>query len=376
MEHQGHEQQQAVDVCKEFVRRGLITITKDGGIIPAVPNDIDYTLQSAATTEEKEAEWVVPGYIPRGCITVIAGEGGVGKTSLWCSLVSSITTGKHSFLLGNAVPKEFTGQPESVLAITSEDSWSHTLVRRLRNNGADLTKVNYIDPGNPRFVEIDFTSAYLKGLVDANRPNVIIFDPVQAFVPLNMKMSDRNAMRKCFSALMAFGEEYGTTCIVIVHANKQSGVWGRKRIADSADIWDASRSILMTGITPDGHTRYVSQEKSNYGPLQETVLFDLKNTVPVFKGFTEKKDRDFVLAESKERVIRPAMETAKEFIIETLEEHKQMEVKELEELAQTVGISKNALKNAKTELNKEGRLHSWSSGFGQNKIFLISLVSE
>ena len=92
MEHQGHEQQQAVDVCKEFVRRGLITITKDGGIIPAVPNDIDYTLQSAATTEEKEAEWVVPGYIPRGCITVIAGEGGVGKTSLWCSLVSSITT--------------------------------------------------------------------------------------------------------------------------------------------------------------------------------------------------------------------------------------------------------------------------------------------
>jgi len=132
----------------------------------------------------------------------------------------------------------------------------------------------------------------------------------------------------------------------------------------------------MTGITPDGHTRYVSQEKSNYGPLQETVLFDLKNTVPVFKGFTEKKDRDFVLAESKERAIRPAMETAKEFIIETLEEHKQMEVKELEELAQTVGISKNALKNAKTELNKEGRLHSWSSGFGQNKIFLISLVSE
>ena len=70
------------------------------------------------------------------------------------------------------------------------------------------------------------------------------------------------------------------------------------------------------------------------------------------------------------------METAKEFIIGTLEEHKQMEVKELEELAQTVGISKNALKNAKAELNKEGKIHSWQTGYKENRVFLISLVSE
>lgn len=375
MEHQKNEQQQAAEVCQELVKRGLVTV-KDGLIIPATSKKADYTLQSAATTKEKEAEWVVPGYIPRGCITVIAGEGGVGKTSLWCSLVSAITTGRHSFLLGNTVPEEFKADPENVLALTSEDSWAHTLVRRLNNNGADLTKVWYIDPGNEHFTELDFTSDYLKGLVEANRPSVIIFDPVQAFVPLNMKMSDRNAMRKCFSALMAFGEEYGTTCIVIVHANKQSGVWGRKRIADSADIWDASRSILMTGVTPDGKTRYISQEKSNYGPLQNTVLFELENTVPVFRGYTEKKDRDFVLAESKERAIRPALETAKDFIIGTLEEHKQMEVKELEELAQTVGVSKSTLKRAKAELNREGRIHTWSNGFGQGKAFLISLLSE
>ena len=90
-------------------------------------------------------------------------------------------------------------------------------------------------------------------------------------------------------------------------------MWGRKRIADSSDIWDASRSILMTGIASDGKTRYISQEKSNYGPLQDTVLFTLENSVPIFKGYTKKKDRDFVLSESKERAIRPATDTAKEF---------------------------------------------------------------
>ena len=332
----------------------------------------DFSLQNAAETEEKQAEWIIPGYIPRGCITVIAGEGGVGKTSVWCSLISSITTGNHSFLLGNAVPKEFSGKAENVLALTSEDSWSHTLVSRLRNNKADLRKVNYIDSGNPRFAEIDFTSDYLKGLVDANRPNVIIFDPIQSFVPTKMKMSDRNAMRKCFSTLMGFGEKYGTTCIIIVHANKQSGVWGRKRIADSSDIWDASRSILMTGIASDGKTRYISQEKSYYGALQDTVLFTLENSVPIFKGYTKKKDRDFVLSESKERAIRPATDTAKEFVMGELEEHAQMEIKELDRLAQLVGISKNALKNSKAELKKEGKIHISAKGFGKDKVYTIS----
>ena len=208
--------------------------------------------------------------------------------------------------------------------------------------------------------------------MDANRPNVIIFDPIQSFVPTKMKMSDRNAMRKCFSTLMGFGEKYGTTCIIIVHANKQSGVWGRKRIADSSDIWDASRSILMTGIASDGKTRYISQEKSNYGPLQDTVLFTLENSVPIFKGYTKKKDRDFVLSESKERAIRPATDTAKEFVMGELEEHTQMEIKELDRLAQLVGIGKNALKNSKAELKKEGKIHISAKGFGKDKVYTIS----
>ena len=90
---------------------------------------------------------------------------------------------------------------------------------------------------------------------------------------------------------------------------------------------------------------------------KEMVLFTLENSVPIFKGYTKKKDRDFVLSESKERAIRPATDTAKEFVMGELEEHAQMEIKELDRLAQLVGISKNALKNSKAELKKEGKIH-------------------
>lgn len=331
------------------------------------------SIEKASNVIIKEPEWLVPGYIPKYGITTIAGEGGVGKTSIWCSLVASITTGSNSFLLGNNIP--FEGNPENVLVLSAEDSWSYVLRKRLEENGANLDRVGFISPENEWFAELDFNGELLKGIIEENKPGVIVFDPLQAFVPANLKMGDRNAMRKCFSPLIGYGEQYKLTSIIIAHANKQSGVWGRKRIADSSDIWDASRSVLMTGITEDGNVRYISQEKSNYGKLSGTVLFSLDECVPKFKCYSTKKDKDFIQAESRERNIRPVVEDAKEFIIDTLKEQKQMDVAELDELAAVNGISKNSLKDAKAALKKEGVTHVWSIGNNREKTrkFIMSL---
>ena len=291
----------------------------------------------------------------------------MGKTSIWCSLVASITSGKQTFLLGNEIP--FNNDPENVIVFSAEDSWTYVLRARLEANGADLDRVGFISPEDERFVDLNFDGDLLKGIIEENRPGVIVFDPLQAFVPANLRMGDRNAMRKCFSPLIGYGEQYKLTSIIIAHANKQSGVWGRKRIADSSDIWDASRSVLMTGLTSEKDVRYISQEKSNYGRLSDTVLFSLDECVPTFKCYSDKKDRDFILADARERNIRPVVEDAKDFIIDTLRERGQMEVSELDELAAANSISKNAMRDAKAALKKEGTTKTWSIGYGNNKKF-------
>lgn len=329
------------------------------------------SVEKACNVIIKEPEWLIPGYIPKYGITTIAGEGGVGKTSIWCSLVASITTGKQSFLTGGGIP--FDAEPEDVLVLSAEDSWSYVLRARLEANGANLERVSYISPEDDRFTDLNFDGDLLKGIIEENRPGVIIFDPLQAFVPANLRMGDRNAMRKCFSPLIGYGEKYGLTSIVIAHANKQSGVWGRKRIADSSDIWDSSRSVLMTGITKDGNTRYVSHEKSNWGKLENSVLYELIDCVPIFKTYTPKKDKEFIQEDARERSIRPVVDDAKDFIIETLSEHKQMEVSELDELAAANSISKNALKDAKAALKKEGLTRVWNVGYGKTKKFVMAL---
>lgn len=271
----------------------------------------------------------------------------------------------------------FQGEPERVLLFSAEDSWEYVLGQRLINNGANMDLINFLSPSNPEFVNLNLNGELLKNFIAEYKPGLVILDPIQSFIPEKLRMGDRNAMRKCFTPLLGYGETYKTTFIIVVHVNKQSGVYGRKRIADSSDIWDASRSVLMLGETQEKGIRYLSQEKSNYGRLEQTVLYTLSDkNVPIFKSYTDKKDRDYVMAESRERSIAPALEDAKIFILDTLREQKQMEVSELDGLAKASGISTNALKNAKAALKKDKEIHTWSIGNGYTeKKFFISLTA-
>lgn len=108
-----------------------------------------------------------------------------------------------------------------------------------------------------RFSEIKFNAPLLEELIREHRPALVVFDPLQSFIPPDIQMGQRNAMRDCLSALIGLGEKYGTTFLIIVHTNKQIGLWGRKRIADSADIWDIARSVLIAGEAEEG-LRYIS----------------------------------------------------------------------------------------------------------------------
>lgn len=130
---------------------------------------------------------------------------------------------------------------------SAEDSLKYTLARRLRKNGANLSRIISLDISDERFQAVKFNSDFLEQLLATYRPELCIFDPIQSFVPADIKMGDRNAMRQCLEPLIGYGDKYGTTFLIIEHTNKQSGVYGRRRIADSADIWDISRSVLIVG---------------------------------------------------------------------------------------------------------------------------------
>lgn len=331
----------------------------------------DTSTVSVNEIEEKEVEWLIIGYVPKGDITVIAGDGGSGKTSVWCALLASLSSGNMSFLESDLPFNKFSGK--KVMFFSSEDSVEHVLKSRLRRNGANTENISFIPVSDDRFKEIKFDSEFLEKIIKENRPEVIVFDPIQSFISEKVQMGQRNAMRSSLNPLIGLGEKYGVTFIIIVHANKQSGVWGRKRIADSSDIWDISRSVLMVGETGEGDIRYISQEKSNYGPLSETVLFTTSGGKITFKGYTTKKDRDFVLSNDYATKQKPVKESTIEFILDFLKDGEK-EIAELDEMAKAMSISDHSLKAAKADLRKSGKIKTWSVGYGSGKKYFISLT--
>lgn len=328
-------------------------------------------LLTMASVSEETPDWLIPGYIPRYQITSLAGDGGSGKTTVWCNIAAAVSTGRPCFIEQGELEQR---EPGLVMFFSAEDSLKYTLARRLRKNGADLSRIISLDISDERFPSVKFNSPFLEQLLAEYRPELCIFDPIQSFVPPEIKMGDRNAMRQCLEPLIGYGDKYGTTFLIIEHANKQAGAYGRKRIADSADIWDISRSVLMAGDAGNGQ-RYLSHEKSNYGPLRESILFTLEEETATFRGTSNLRDRDYVLTAQYNGKAQPQRSDAKDLIIWHLEsveddetgETGRLETSALDAMLKNAGVSKNTAARAKSELTKAGRIRAEATGFGKNK---------
>lgn len=80
--------------------------------------------------------WIWPWRLPRGKITVLDGDPGLGKSAVTLDLASRITTGKP-------MPDGATGIAGGVLVLNAEDGSADTIVPRLQAMGAHLDRVRF-----------------------------------------------------------------------------------------------------------------------------------------------------------------------------------------------------------------------------------------
>nr|DAR48802.1 MAG TPA: DNA directed DNA polymerase [Caudoviricetes sp.] len=324
--------------------------------------------------EEEEATWLVPGWIPEGQITLLASDGGVGKTTLWCDIVSAISSGKPCIL----DPPGYTRKPEKVCFLTTEDSVRKKLKKKLRLSGANMKNIitpDFLNDKDGQLRDMKFGSDKMKRFLSRYKFVLCVFDPVQGFVPPEINMGSRNAMRDCTAPLISLGEICGTTFLVVCHTNKRKGAYGRDRIADSADLWDIARSVIMTGFTEEQGIRYLSNEKNNYTELQETILYSFdENGLIQKEGTTWKRDREY-MAETISATSAPKRDDCKEYILHALDDAGgSMKTKDLEEQAKEAGYSYRTTRRAKDDLKKNGDIKYFQTGSAKEKTWYIEKV--
>lgn len=224
-------------------------------------------------------EWLWDGRIPRGMITEIVGDPGVGKSHLALSIAVAETTGRP---LPGDEPRD--GRHGRVLLVAAEDSAATTIRPRAESMGADLRRIDLLQgirkSGSERDPDLlDLRQAHhlanLRIHIREYRVTVLVIDPISAY--LGNTNSDKDAdVRRILTPLARIAAEEGVTVILIRHLNKGADQKALYRAGGSIAISAVSRSSLLVALRPDAPgERVVAQVKGNNSAPPPSVSFTL-----------------------------------------------------------------------------------------------------
>ena len=153
-----------------------------------------------ADVEPEPVAWLWEPYIPKGKLTSIEGDPGVGKSWLTMALAAQISRGEK--LPG----MKRTTDPAPVLLLTAEDGAADTIRPRLDAAGADVDKVHAITTP----LAFDKAGATtLRREIEQLRPALVIIDPIVAYLPDRTDMNSASAVRPILARLAKVAEETG-----------------------------------------------------------------------------------------------------------------------------------------------------------------------
>lgn len=334
------------------------------------PNKIN--LVNVSDIEKERVEWLVPGYIPKGTITIIGGDGGLGKTSLWCNIASAISKGTPCVLQEN---NEVLYPQGEVIYFSGEDDTARVLRDRLEQNGANLDNIKTLPMDDDAFTSLSIGGALIEGIIEARRPMLVIFDPIQQFIK-NADMSKRNDMRHTMTSLSKLGKKYGTTFILVMHTNKRDKIGSfRDKLSDSADLWDIARSVLALGRNQNNEN-FITHEKSSYSIRQNAILYHIENG-RIIRDSVETERMTYVeFMGGKSKADKTDMRLqCKNVYLDLLSSEKQTVKKDLEDRLSSMGYSRNMIRQVYNDLIHEERIEATktSGGKGQGIRTILTL---
>src|SRR5205807_5720280 len=133
--------------------------------------------------ESEQLHWLWEKHIPRGKLTTLDGDPGLGKSLLTLDLAARITTGRP-------MPDGTPGLQGSVLLIAPEDSAADIIKPRIEAAGGDPSHIrllNFVEHTNPRTGETSPSSFTLSEhfiplihTIHRTFPTLVIIDPLVA----------------------------------------------------------------------------------------------------------------------------------------------------------------------------------------------------
>ena len=223
---------------------------RDGTPAPSRPR---FKLTRAADVECKPVDWLWGQRVPRGMLSLFAGDPKLGKSFVTIGMAAALSRG--AALPGDAPPDG----PGSVILLSAEDDPARTIVPRLRASGADLSRVHlleavYLGDGSEALpnlsADMDLIEQAVASVGDCR---LIIIDPISAY--LGRTDDHKNAeLRGVLSPLKLMAERTDAAVVLIGHLNKSGGTNGKHRVTGSIAYVGACRANFLFAKDRDDPT--------------------------------------------------------------------------------------------------------------------------
>lgn len=270
-------------------------------------SEIAYSSKERLTTEFSEMDSVLGGGIVKGSAILLAGDPGIGKSTLLLQIAINLSSQSTD----HGLPRnqktvdgsQSTVDARKVLYISGEESEEQIKMRAERiskgsKNNLFIASLNNTD----RAVEV----------VGDLKPDIIIVDSVQTMESENLSGLSGSVGQVRYTALsfIKLAKTMGTPVIMVGHVTKEGMVAGPMVLSHMVD------TVLFFEGEKFTQTRILRSLKNRFGPVDEVGIFQMNET-----GLSEIKDAQHLFMTSENlkspgSVLTVAMEGTRPFLVE------------------------------------------------------------
>ena len=221
---------------KHEPRDAILPTEKGNTVTKSYCVDDELTHVASKDVEVVDTAWVLQDFIPVGHLVLLAGEPGVGKSTLTATLAAQYSWGGWG------------GKAGKVFVASLEEDAAHVLKPRVLAAGAFESRIFYRNEDEepmqfPR--DLRRLSKYLAKY----RPGLMILDSAQELIP----HLGGNTVRPILHALKDMARVHGCTIVLICHYNR-TGTSIQTALYGSSGFYQSARIVLQFGKIPDSYS--------------------------------------------------------------------------------------------------------------------------
>lgn len=328
------------------------------------PHTVGRCMAEVAPTEVR---WLWPGKIPRGRLTVFAGDGGVGKSFASLAVAATVSRG------GPWPDRSGECERAAVVLLSAEDDPSDTIRVRLDRCEADCRYIHIIEgvqrqeKEEPGYFDLATDLGPLAETIERTAAKLCIVDPIGAYLPSIDSHKDAQ-VRSVLGPLAALASRTDCAVVVVLHLNKAAAsAKVSARVTGSLAFTNSARMAWLVIVDPENdRRRLILPYKFNIVESPSGIAFEIVDGGVTWFAETVHVDADAILARDSES--RRDRNEIQEWL-QSLLVHGPMPVTEIKKAAEADCHAWRTVERAKKDLG----IRSDREGFGRKAKYLWSL---